>query len=192
MVFLWYIGSLELLCRIADRFNVTEFTVLRIRQRMCDVILNHFMKKYIIWPKAEERQEIIRSFQDKRGFPDVLGAIDSTHIQIRSPSDHPQDYVNRKGYHSIVLQVVCREDMRFIDCYTGWPGSCHDTRVLKNSSLFENGSALCRNAHIIGDGGFPLKQWLLTPFRDNRHLTPVQRHYNFCLSSTRQVVERSF
>jgi hypothetical protein len=39
MVFLRYIGTLEPLCKIADRFNVIEFTVLRIRQRMCDVIL---------------------------------------------------------------------------------------------------------------------------------------------------------
>ena len=26
--------------------------------------------------------------------------------------------------------------MRFIDCYTGWPGSVHDSRVLKNSDFF--------------------------------------------------------
>ncbi|KAJ8316588.1 hypothetical protein KUTeg_005864 [Tegillarca granosa] len=34
--------------------------------------------------------------------------------------------------------------------------------------------------------------WLLTPYRDNGHLSRQQRHFNTCLSTTRVVVERSF
>ena len=192
LVFLWHVGGLEPLCRTADRFNVTELTVLRIRTKMCKVVKQHFIKKYITWPKDQDKQAIIRAFRDKRGFPDVIGALDSTHIQIRPPKEHLQTYVNRKGYHSIILQAVCREDMRFKNCFVGWPGSCHDSRVLKNSDLWDNGQRWCGEKHLIGDGGFPLTSWLLTPFRDTGHLTPVQRHYNFCLSSTRQVIERSF
>lgn len=192
LVFLWYVGSLEPLLRIADRFDITEFSVLNIRKRMCKVMLRHLKSKYVVWPTGQERQTVITAFRHKRQFPGVLGALDSTHIQIRPPSEHPQTYVNRKGYHSIILQCICREDMRYIHCFTGWPGSCHDSRVLRNSDLWQNGHNLCMDDHIIGDGGFPLKEWLMTPYRDNGHLTPQQRHYNFCLSSTRQVVEGLF
>ena len=47
------------------------------------------------------------------------------------------------------------------------------------------------NSHILGDAAYPLKRWLLTPFRDNGHLTAKQRRYNTAHSSTRMVVERS-
>ena len=131
--FLWYIGSLEPLCRIADRFNVTEFSVLRIRKRICQAVLSNFKTKYIVWPNdQQERQTVIDTLTNKRGFPDVTGAIDSTHIQIRPPEEHPQTYVNRKGYHSIILQCVCREDMRYIHCFAGWPRSCHDSRAFRS------------------------------------------------------------
>ena len=47
------------------------------------------------------------------------------------------------------------------------------------------------NSHILGDAAYPLKRWLLTPFRDNGRLTAQQRRYNTAHSSTRTVVERS-
>lgn len=193
MIFLWYVGSLEPLCRIADRFNVTQFSVLNIRKRMCKVFLKHLKLKYIVWPTGQERLHVVNAFQEKKDFPGIAGAIDSTHIQIKPPKEHPQTYVNRKGYHSINLQCVCREDMRYIHCFAGWPGSCHDSRVLKNSDLWQTGQQLHNDGHhLIGDGGFPLKVWLMTPFRDNGHLTREQQHYNYCLSASRQVIERSF
>ena len=80
LIFLWYIGSLEPLCRIADRFNVTEFSVLRIHKRICQAVLSNFKTKYIVWPNDQhERQTVIDTFTNKRGFPGVTGAIDSTH-----------------------------------------------------------------------------------------------------------------
>lgn len=192
LIFLWYVGGLEPVCRIADRFNVSEFSVVTIRNRLCKILLRHFKPKYIVWPQDEDRRQVMQRFREKKGFPLVNGAIDCTHIEIQAPKEHPQTYVNRKGYHSIILQCVCREDLRFIHCFAGWPGSVHDSRVLKNSDLWDTGSELCGDGHLIGDGGFPLTQWLLTPYRDNGHLNHNQRYYNFCLSSTRQVIERFF
>jgi hypothetical protein len=39
------------------------------------------------------------------GFPDVIGAIDCTHIKIADPTVNEEEYVNRKGFHSINVQV---------------------------------------------------------------------------------------
>jgi len=36
-----------------------------------------------------------------------------------------------------------------------------------------------------------LLRWLITPFRDNGHLTPQQRRFNSVLSSLRQKIERA-
>ena len=36
----------------------------------------------------------------------------------------------------VVRQIVCDDNMIFRDIMVGWPGSVHDERVLRNSSLF--------------------------------------------------------
>jgi len=46
------------------------------------------------------------------------------------------------------------------------------------------------NSHILGDAAYELHQHLLTPFRDNGHLTERQRNYNYRHSTARVAVER--
>jgi len=46
--------------------------------------------------------------------------------------------------------------------------------------------------HILGDSAYPLIDWLLTPDRDNGHLTLAERQYNFIHSRARMVIERAF
>ncbi|WAR31749.1 HARB1-like protein [Mya arenaria] len=38
------------------------------------------------------------------GFPNVIGVIDGTHVQIKAPLQDEPAYVNRMGYHSINTQ----------------------------------------------------------------------------------------
>lgn len=97
-----------------------------------------------------------------------------------------------KIFIPIVLQAVVREDLRFIDIFAGFPGKVHDARVFHHSKLFENGPELCGDGHLLGDSAYPNLSWLLTPFRDNGHLTEVQTHYNYTHSSIRSTVERAF
>ena len=64
----------------------------------------------------------------------------------------------------------------FLNVSTGFPGSIHDSRVLKNCSLFyeaEEGNILSNPTHVIektkvgpvllGDGGYPFNKWLIKP-----------------------------
>jgi hypothetical protein len=46
--------------------------------------------------------------------------------------------------------------------------------------------------HILGDAAYPTRRWLLTPFRDNGHLTEQQKKYNQYHTSNRVVIERAF
>jgi len=53
-----------------------------------------------------DRASVVKNkFSSTSSFPGVIGAIDGTHINIRAPPKHPETYVNRKGHHSIQLQV---------------------------------------------------------------------------------------
>ncbi|KAK3104952.1 hypothetical protein FSP39_013940, partial [Pinctada imbricata] len=94
----------------------------------------------------------------------------------------------------VVKAAVCKNDLQFIDVNVGWPGRVHDAKVLRNSSLWEAGFAKTAHGrfHLLGDAAYPLKQWLLTPYRDTGHLNHQQLRYNLHLSSKRQVIERAF
>lgn len=62
--------------------------------------------QFIRWPSNDEAQTIIRKFKETSRFPNVIGAIDGTHIRIEAPTQNAADYINRKGYHSIQFQVL--------------------------------------------------------------------------------------
>ena len=53
--------------------------------------------------------------------------------------------------------------MLFRDNLTGWPGSVHDSRVLRNSSLHATAAVkFLGDTHFLGDGGYPLKRYVLS------------------------------
>jgi hypothetical protein len=192
LIALRYLGHPGNIRTLSDIFDVSDSSVTVCRNRVFSALVNNLKNRVIRWPQGPEQADIIAKFQEKKGFPGVLGALDGTHIQIKAPQNNAQDYINRKGYHSLVLQAVCLPDMTMSHCFTGWPGSCHDSRVLRNSNLWEEGPIICGRNHILGDGAYPLKPWLLTPYRDNGHLSARQRRYNYTHSATRTVIERTF
>lgn len=135
------------------------------------------MREYIAVPAGDRLHSIRDGFQSKWGFPQCIGAIDGTHIPIIAPKEHPLDYYNRKGYHSVLMQALVDDQYPFLDVYMGWPGSVHDVRVLGNSKLYqkcEAGSFLPSwnvsfgNTDvpllILGDPAYPLRPWLMKPF----------------------------
>ncbi|KAH9295251.1 hypothetical protein KI387_038839 [Taxus chinensis] len=148
--------------------------------------------------------QVKEGFRKKRGFPNCCGAIDVTHIPIRlPPNECSSDWYDRDHNYSMALQVIVDSNMHFMDVFTGWPGSVNDSRLLRNSAFYRmceggerlNGLSvpiglLNMREYIIGDGGYPLLPWLITPFSGS--VTTTQREFNFKLSSTCIVVECAF
>lgn len=154
-------------------------------------------KHFIHWPKTPQAAErVAETFKAMKGFPGVIGAVNGSHIPIRAPVEDPVSYINRKGFHSIVLQAVCDGNCMFTHCYCGPVGSVHDARVLAQSPLRQllrsPHTYFPNNTHIIGDAAYTLQTHVMVPFRDNGHLTRRQQNFNFRLSSTRMVIERAF
>ncbi|XP_015524878.2 putative nuclease HARBI1 [Neodiprion lecontei] len=135
----------------------------------------------------------MRGFEESSSFPKVIGAIDGTHIRINAPKEDQRDYVNRKGYHSIHLQLVCDHRCLITHCYAGHPGSIHNQRVFRLSEVskfLNDDQKFPSDSHLVGDATYELQQHLMTPFRDNGFLTRRQENYNYRHSTARIVVER--
>lgn len=65
---------------------------------------------------------------------------------------------------------------------------------MRNSQIYEDaeqGLAISGNKFIIGYGAYPIRRWLITPYRYNGHLSVKQKKINKCLSRARQCVERA-
>lgn len=194
LITLWTLATPECYRSVGCRFGVSKSTVCRILRSTIDAIFE-LASTTIKWPGATEAQNIISANSSTTGFPGVLGAIDGTHIPITAPRHSPGTYINRKGFHSLQLQVVCQHNLKFTDCYVGQPGSMHDARVFRfseiSTDLQNNTLFFLDDSHLIGDTAYPLSDRLLTPYRDTGNLTECQVRYNFKLSSTRMFVERA-
>jgi hypothetical protein len=98
----------------------------------------------------------------------------------------------------MILQAICTADNLFTDVFVGMAGSAHDARVLRYSPLHQNMTKDCTvlfpsdDFHIIGDSAYPLRTWLLTPFRDNGFLNTAEKRYNRKFSSGRVTIEHVF
>jgi hypothetical protein len=86
--------------------------------------LNNLLDRYISWPLNQNIQaDIAVKLHEKKGFPGILGCIDEKK-KIKAPHEYSQSYANRKSYQCDTPSCL------FTSCFVGWPGSCHDSRVL--------------------------------------------------------------
>ncbi|KAF4116949.1 hypothetical protein G5714_001502 [Onychostoma macrolepis] len=89
-------------------------------------------------PSEAEVEEIGKGFErlsKHSAFRRSVGAINGCHVGIRDPA-LGQCYYNRKLHPSIILQAVRDHNAMFLDIFVGFPGSVHDSRVLKNSHVY--------------------------------------------------------
>lgn len=89
---------------MVTKFNVGNATAWRAVRKVVK-ILCRYRNYFIRWPNRREMDDCSRRLQIEYGFPGVIGALDGTHICILAPSEDSQSYINRKGRHSIQLQV---------------------------------------------------------------------------------------
>ena len=170
---------------VAERFGVSKSTVHTCVHQICK-ILSELSPRFIIWPKdAAHIDKIQAEFFEKAHFPGVIGTIDGCHVEIVcSDKSFQKAYFNRKGHHSKLVQGVCDTSKIFTKVYMGYPGSCHDARVLANSSLgydlASNSNLVPSGKHIVGDSAYPLYEQLMVPYRVASSLISYQANFPDC------------
>ncbi|KAI4455236.1 hypothetical protein MML48_9g00013033 [Holotrichia oblita] len=103
---------------------------------------------------------------------------------------HGDEYINRKGWCSLNVQATCDGKERFTSLDAQWPGSVHDSRILKRSNIFGKMRRRQQNGLILGDEGYGITPWLLTPYRNPT--TPQEIAYNSLHKRERDIIERCF
>ncbi|XP_071572853.1 putative nuclease HARBI1 [Temnothorax nylanderi] len=195
MITLWFMATPDSYRSVCVKFGVGKTTALRAVRRVT-YALHCLAPRFIKWPRGEEATCVIEEFQRAKDFPGVIGAVDGSFIQIRAPKEDAASYICRKKYPTIHLQAVYDARSLFTHCYAGHVGSVHDARVFRNSPLAEfiqkPDEYFPSNSHLLGDAAYTFHSHVMVPFRDNGHLTPRQKNFNYCLSSSRMAIERAF
>eukprot|EP01018_Ginkgo_biloba_P020554 Gb_20352 [translate_table: standard] len=189
---------------VGESFDVGQSTVSQVTWKFVEAMEERGMH-HLKWPDTNEMEEIKSKFEIIQGMPNCCGAIDTTHIVMSLPSAEASTvwYDSEENY-SMILQAIVDTEMRFRDILTGWPGSVNDYRLLKNSGFFK----LCQNEerlngpikeldngtrireYIIGDRGYPLLPWLMTPYQ-GKDLSLSRVAFNAKHRQTRMVAERA-
>lgn len=172
---LWYLGSHDTVHRIADKFGVSELTVLKMRDKIVYGTLQNLMQKRIKWPDQNQQNEISNYFERKNGFPGIIGCLDGTQVPIRAPKVSVCFLRQLEGITESSITRLCRENMTFTHIFVGFPGSCHDARILKNSDLWETGLSPGGQEHIAADVAYYIQRQLLTLYMDNGYLTSNEK-----------------
>ncbi|XP_048511013.1 protein ALP1-like isoform X2 [Athalia rosae] len=163
---LWLLATPDSFRSVADRFGTTKSVAHRNFLQITK-ILSQLAAEYLRWPTIPELRRVRILFDNLRpdnGFPDIIGAVDGTHIAIRAPIIDPKS-------------------------------SSHDSRVWRRSPIcqqIEENEIIPEGTHLVGDSAYPLHKYLMTPYKDNGHLTRRQKNYNYELSSKRVVIEQAF
>ncbi|KAH9100740.1 hypothetical protein Ae201684P_006934 [Aphanomyces euteiches] len=149
-----------------ERFQHIGETISRIT---CEVLvaLSSIQNAYVAQsPSLETPQAIRRNPKWYPFFENCLGAIDGTHIPATVSSLNQSRFRDRNGDLSQNVFAACTFDMRFCFVLAGWEGSAHDGRVLNDA--YTKGFEQQSGRYYLGDAGYALSPWVLTPYRGVR------------------------
>lgn len=95
--------------------------------------------------------------------------------------------INLKSYF---LQIV-DHDYRILSINAKFPGCTHDSHIWRTSGIKEYLMDVYGNNHewLLGDSGYPLEPWLLTPFSDPQN--DDETLFNDMHAKARSTVERA-
>ena len=106
-VALWRLATGDTYRLTSLQFSIGRMTALKAKKEFCKILAKE-AGEFIKFPITEAEATVkICSFTNNSSFPQVVGAIDGTHILLKSvPQRERVEYFNRKQGYSIVLQGV--------------------------------------------------------------------------------------
>lgn len=171
--------------------GVHQTTVCKILQEVMPQIVSK-ANKYIVFPTTN--QQILESkvnWFTHFKMPCTIGAIDCTLIKIPKPKIFGDEFICRKGFPSLNVQMTCDYNGVITSVNASWPGSVHDSRIFKNSEIC---AVMQKPVHsqsiLLGDSGYGITPFLLTPYLQCENAMAL--NYNKLHCKARVIIEQTF
>ena len=173
---------------IIDIFGASQSLAIERFNNVIKCMVLTLYDEFVCLPKTEgDWANECKGFIENYEFP-CVGAWDGFHVNAACHLKNDFSFKNKYTVASMGLIVL---NKRFLHLTTGEPGSTHDARLLRYSTLFKDiqcGVGIPNESIILGDFGeiplvtigdtaFPRLEWLLKCFNENtRDLK--ERYYN--------------
>ncbi|RLU22835.1 hypothetical protein DMN91_005113 [Ooceraea biroi] len=182
---------------IEIKLNISQTTTSHCIHAVTAAINQRLLRRWIKFPTTvEDRQQARQKFSTAaQPFEGAIGAMDCTLVHIIAPHEHEEAFINHHGNHALNVQAIVDPDMKILNINPRYPGARNDAYIWSVSPIrqvmefhFNRGES---KTWLIGDAGYPLEPWLMTPLpgfpEDTR-----QYQYTKQLCKARNVVERFF
>ena len=82
---LYYFADEGRMRKVANSFGIGKTTVSKIIRRVTQAISKYLGSKFIVLPTNEKDiEEMTSNFYNSHGFPQFIGAVDGTHVGVKS------------------------------------------------------------------------------------------------------------
>uniref|UniRef100_A0A0P4WBW8 Putative nuclease HARBI1 n=1 Tax=Scylla olivacea TaxID=85551 RepID=A0A0P4WBW8_SCYOL len=173
-----------------DTAGLSQASVSRVLEHVFTILSDKSVHEIRMPPTHWDRRRSAYQFYILRNYPRVIGAIDTTHIAIKTPDVDEALYFNHKRYHSLNIQLVSDANGVILSYCSRFPGATPDGAVWDNSNLklrFDRGEF--GDYLLIGDSGYPLDPYLMVPV--SNPTTAAEQQYNRAHAQTRVIVEQT-
>uniref|UniRef100_A0A915CR66 MADF domain-containing protein n=2 Tax=Ditylenchus dipsaci TaxID=166011 RepID=A0A915CR66_9BILA len=167
---------------LQHEFAIGVQTALEICEEVAKFLIDVLDPMYLPIPTTEDWLSNARDFNERYGFPHVIGAIDGKHVARTRPDESGDLFWCFKGFHSQVLLALCDAHCRFLAVDIGASGRQSDSGLYTSSQIrrflesAEAGVPAAVPLGVIGpmpyvvlaDGGFGLRDYMMTPLQKNQ------------------------
>ncbi|KAG5891203.1 hypothetical protein JTB14_012688 [Gonioctena quinquepunctata] len=189
-------GSYQTIVGEDMNLGMSQPIISRAIKKVSILISTYLLPRYVKFPSSDEDvRKAEKSFVNANlDFPNAIGTLDCTHVAIFSPQTddpiHPAvAYINRN------VQAIFDANLIITNINVQYPGATHDSAIWHVSRIHRHlrrkNVEGRRNCFLLGDSGYPIQPWLMTPFLNTLPNSP-EKMYNIMHRRTRNVVERGF
>ena len=91
---LYYLSDAGCIRKTANSFGIGKSTVSCIVKNVTEMICQHFGPKFIKLPLSKnEAAHLTYWFEKVHGFPQYIGTVDGTHVNIKEPKNNSIDVI---------------------------------------------------------------------------------------------------
>ncbi|XBI32432.1 hypothetical protein VPH35_055892 [Triticum aestivum] len=144
---------------VGSSLGVNESTVSLLTHVFVEAMWDRAML-HCSWPRSTKMEKIKHKFDKMHGLPNCCGVVHTAHITFGSQNpDHEENDV-------VLVQAVIDLDMRMTEFWLdGDLLECIEKYAWLNGGKVKLSDGPEVGEYIIGDAGYPLRPWLLTPYQ---------------------------